>query len=80
VKRVRFTASAAKGLAKMPSSVRQQIGAKLRRYAETGAGDVKSLVGRPGRRLRSGDHRIIFLETADEIEVLAVGDRRDIYE
>lgn len=80
MKRVRFTASAARALGKLSPDTRRQIGAKLRRYAETGAGDVRALVGRPALRLRSGDYRIIFLEMAEEIEVLAVGDRRDIYE
>lgn len=80
MKRVRFTTSAAKAFGKMPPDARQQIGAKLRRYAETGAGDIKALAGRPGLRLRSGDYRVIFVESADGIEVLAVGDRRSIYE
>jgi mRNA interferase RelE/StbE len=52
---------------------------RLRRYVSTGAGDVKRLVGRDGTRLRVGDFRVIFVETADVIEVRAVGDRRDVY-
>ena len=57
-----------------------QILSKLKRYAETGAGDVRVLVGRPGVRLRIGRYRAIFIEETDSIRVLPVGDRRDIYE
>jgi mRNA interferase RelE/StbE len=35
--------------------------------------------GEDGARLRSGDYRVIFRETDDTIEVVAVGHRRDIY-
>ncbi len=52
---------------------------RLRRYASTGIGDVKRLVSREGARLRVGDFRVIFVETAEVIEVRAVGDRRDVY-
>jgi len=54
--------------------------AKVARYAETGAGDVRTLTGRPGKRSRCGDYRAIFEETDTEIRVLAVGPRGDIYE
>jgi mRNA interferase RelE/StbE len=56
--------------------VRANIEAKIERFAKTGAGNVKR---RPGARLRVGDWRVIFVETAAAIEVRAVGNRRDIY-
>ncbi|WP_043747924.1 type II toxin-antitoxin system RelE family toxin [Methylobacterium nodulans] len=80
MKAITYTPAARKSLAKLPEAVRDQLRAKLRRYAETGAGDVKALSGRSGRRLRSGDYRVIFEETDDAIEVVALGHRRDIYE
>ena len=55
------------------------IMAKLERYAQTGAGDVSRLVGRPGMRLRVGDYRVIFEEDEHHIRVLAVGPRGEIY-
>ncbi len=55
------------------------IMAKLDRYAETGAGDVKTLAGRTGKRLRCGDYRVIFEESDDEIRVLGLGPRGDVY-
>ncbi len=39
-------------------------------YATTGTGDVKSLSGRSGYRLRVGRYRVVFAE--DEITILAV--------
>ncbi len=53
--------------------------AKLDRYDETGAGDVKTLAGRTGKRLRCGDYRVIFEESDDEIRVLGLGPRGDVY-
>jgi mRNA interferase RelE/StbE len=80
VKTTTFTPAALKGLTALPKEARMQILAKVKRYAETGAGDVRALVGRPGARLRIGRYRAVFIEEADSLRVLAVGDRRDIYE
>ncbi|GBU19370.1 hypothetical protein AOPFMNJM_3945 [Methylobacterium jeotgali] len=80
MKQIAFTAAALKSLRKLPKAARLAILAKVEAYAETGAGNTKALVGRPGVRLRSGDYRALFIETADAIEVFAVGNRRDIYD
>lgn len=58
----------------------KRIMAKIERYAETGAGDVTQLVGVAALRLRVGDFRVIFAETATAIDVLRIGPRRGIYE
>lgn len=79
MKVVLYTVAARKSLRGLPPDVGQKLGAKLARYAETGVGDVRNLQGASGARLRSGDYRVIFTETTDAIEVLAVGHRRDIY-
>ncbi len=79
---VEFTSSAARSFRKLPADLRSRLGSALRRYAETGAGDVRHLVGRDGQwRLRVGDHRIIFERHLDRlvILVLVVGNRRDVY-
>lgn len=57
-----------------------RILAKIRRYAETGAGDVTQLVGSPNKRLRVGDYRVIFSETETDILVLKLGPRGSIYD
>ena len=80
MKAIRFTGPALKAFARLPDKARVQMRAKLERYAATGTGDVKALVGVPGLRIRSGSYRAVFIETADSIEVFKVGDRRDIYE
>lgn len=61
-------------------AVSQAIIAKIERYAETGAGDVKALVGRPGKRLRVGDFRVIFEEDSTTIRVLTLGPRGGVYD
>ncbi|AWN47806.1 plasmid stabilization protein [Methylobacterium terrae] len=80
MKAIRFTIPALKAFARLPDKARAQMQVKLERYAETGTGDVKALVGVPGLRIRSGSFRAVFIETADAIDVFKVGDRRDIYE
>jgi len=53
----------------------------IHRYAETGAGRVKRLSGEfEGLlRLRVGNHRVLFDETADTITIHRIGERRDVY-
>ena len=63
----------------MPRAVREQITHALHAYAMTGRGDTKAMVGTPTVRLRIGDNRVIFDETANEITVFAIGNRREIY-
>ena len=77
--RISYTIAATKQLKALPAATREQIVDKLHRYAETGASQVKALVGRDGARLRVGRYRVIFTESNDEILVRAVGDRHDIY-
>jgi mRNA interferase RelE/StbE len=80
MKTISYTMSAIRQLRKLPHDVRERLIEKLHRYVETGAGDVKALAGLAGARLRVGDYRIVFVETADAISVRAVGHRRDVYE
>jgi mRNA interferase RelE/StbE len=79
VKSITWTHEARSQLRNLPLAVRSDIEAKVARFAKSGAGNVKRLVGRPGARLRVGDWRVIFVETAVTVEVRAVGHRRDIY-
>ena len=79
MKTVAYTPHALAGLRKhRPHAA--AIMAKIDRYAATGAGDVRALTGRPGKRLRHGDYRVIFEESETEIRVLAVGPRGAIYD
>ena len=80
MKTVGYRRDAARSLLALPPKVQAQIVAKLARYAETGAGNVTALKGHPGKRLRSGDYRVVFIETAEAIDVLAVGHRKHVYD
>ncbi|KMO15230.1 type II toxin-antitoxin system RelE family toxin [Methylobacterium platani] len=80
MKPITYRAAALRSLTGLPKRDRVALIAKLGRYAETGAGDVRPLTGRPGKRLRAGDDRAVFLEDDGAIDVLAIGHRRDIYE
>jgi mRNA interferase RelE/StbE len=53
----------------------------IRRFAETGAGDVRELKGESGElRLRVGDYRVRFTNDADDtIRIHAVRHRREAY-
>lgn len=52
----------------------------LTRYAETGAGDVKTLHGEPGvLRLRIGDWRVRLKHREESIALLGVAHRSEAY-
>ena len=50
-------------------------------YAANGAGDVKALSGELDGllRLRVGNHRVLFDQTADTITIHRVGERGKVY-
>jgi mRNA interferase RelE/StbE len=75
MKTIILTLSAAKDLDALPREVRAQVEAGLHRYAMTGHGDVKSLQGRAGYRLRIGSYRVIFDEDAATILAIYIGRR-----
>jgi mRNA interferase RelE/StbE len=80
VKEIQFTSAAIRQWRKLTPGTRAQIDAKLSAFAETGSGDVKTLKGAPGMRLRSGDWRVLFTVRGNTITVHAVGHRREIYD
>ena len=79
MKTIRYSSDAAKTLRKHRAQAASII-AKIERYAETGAGDAKRLVGAPLSRLRVGEFRVIFTESEDEISVVAIGPRGSVYD
>ena len=80
MKEIAFTTAAARQWLKLTGNVRKRIDAKLATYADNGSGDVKRLKGRDGCRLRVGDWRVIFIEENTSITIVAVGNRREIYD
>ena len=80
MKGVLFTSAAARQWRKLTAATRAQIDARLKIFAETGAGDVKALKGTAGMRLRTGDWRVLFTMKGNTITIHAVGHRREIYD
>ena len=75
-----FTPQAERQWSRLPAKAYDQIRKKLVHFAETGAGDLKRLKGRPETRLRVGDWRVVFYKEGANVIVVAVGNRRDIYD
>lgn len=75
MKTIILTHAAAKDLDALPADARHQVESGLIRYATTGEGDVKHLVGREGYRLRVGRYRVLFDEDQRTILVVYIGKR-----
>ena len=81
-----FTEKATKSLKKLPKSEAKRILVKIDELAANPAGvaNVKQLTNHPiaGFRLRVGDYRILFdkEDTLRIIEIINVGNRKDIYQ
>ena len=80
MKEISFTPAAVRQWLKLSADIRKRIDSKLTVYATNGSGDVKRLKGRAGCRLRVGDWRVIFVEEGASIVIVAVGNRKDIYD
>jgi len=80
-RRPTFTRSAAKGVAELPEHVKKACMNIVRELA-AGTPRGKKLKGELAelRSVRLGrTHRLLYLETTDEIQVVDVGPRGDIY-
>jgi mRNA interferase RelE/StbE len=80
MKAIFFTSASTRQWLKLSPDIRKRIDTKLTIYATNGSGDVKRLKGTAGCRLRIGDWRVIFIEDARLITVVAVGNRKEIYD
>ncbi len=80
-KRVGFTDQAKADLRAIPQPVAIQILHTLARFLASDEGNVKRLQGiePPLYRLRTQDHRVIFRDHGDHIEVTRIRDRKDVY-
>ncbi|GAB4071739.1 type II toxin-antitoxin system RelE/ParE family toxin [Ancylobacter sonchi] len=82
MKQVAYTPTAAKAL-KRHANRAEAIRAKVKQYAADPASlaaNVKTLQGVEAKRLRVGDFRVIFTETATTVTVLEIGPRGGIYD
>ncbi len=72
---------AERDLARLDVTVRQQVVVALERFAQTRRGDVARMRGQAGRyRLRVRRWRVIFEVAGEDMRILRVGHRRDIYD
>lgn len=76
-----YTKRAAKDIERLEVNIRNRIGRTLLRYAEDPLKYAEKLIDpRLGMyRFRIGDYRVIFDLAKDDIVILRVGHRRDIY-
>lgn len=81
VNKIVFTRRALKDLEKIPKDEKNRIGGKLKEYAKEPTKHARKLTTQKigTYRFRVGDYRIIFDIEGDEIVILRIGNRRDIY-
>lgn len=79
--RLVYTARAARDIRKLESDARTRIGEALRRFEKAPLVHARPLVqaGLGQYRFRIGTYRVIFDLVGEEIVVLRVGHRRDVY-
>jgi len=80
-KRIDWTPHAKADLRRIAQPEALQVLKAIASYAKSGLGDVKRLSGAnpPKSRLRVGNYRVIFRDNPSHIELLAVGDRKEVY-
>ena len=76
-----FTRRATKDIAKLEPEIKERIGDALRRYSEDPLSYARKMVDPSlgSYRFRIGDYRVIFDLEDDELIVLRVGHRKEIY-
>ncbi len=79
MKMIVLSPSAAKAIDRIAEPFRSTLVEALAAYALGKSGDTKAMTGTPTVRMRVGDYRIIFDETAVRLHILAIGHRREIY-
>jgi mRNA-degrading endonuclease RelE of RelBE toxin-antitoxin system len=80
-KQVAFTDQAKADLRAIPQPIAIQILRTLARFLDSEEGNVKRLQGvdPPLYRLRTQDHRVIFRDLGEHIEVTRIRDRKEAY-
>ena len=76
-----FTGRAAKDISKLEPEIKENIGDALKRYGKDPLNHARKMVDPSlgNYRFRIGDYRVIFDIEGDEIIVLRVGHRKEIY-
>ncbi|MCC6365041.1 MAG: type II toxin-antitoxin system RelE/ParE family toxin [Bryobacterales bacterium] len=81
MKKIYFEPEVPAQLRAIPQHIAMTILEAIHRYAESGTGRVKPLSGEfeGFLRLRVGNHRVFFKETAEAITIHRIRDRRSAY-
>ena len=67
-------------LERLDSQARERIVAAVERFCATRHGRIEKMQGRDNQyRLRVGDWRVVFEPVGEDIRILSVGHRRDVY-
>ena len=76
-----FTKRAMRDISKLEPEIKEKIGDALKRYGEDPLNHAMKMVDPSlgSYRFRIGDYRVIFDIEGDEIIVLRVGHRKEIY-
>ena len=76
-----YTQKAVKDIQKIEPNIRRRIGSTLLRYKETPLLYARKMINSElgSYRFRIGDYRVIFDLENDDIVVLRIGHRREIY-
>jgi mRNA interferase RelE/StbE len=84
MKSIDYSREAIRSLQRMPTNISPLIRSKIEQYADDPASlanNVLKLQNRPGYRLRlGGDWRVIFIESATKVEIVAIRPRGGAYE
>lgn len=81
MKQVLWSEPALADLASLDKATVRRIRQAVDRFADSNLGDVKWLQGvdPPALRLRVGDYRVVFRQTAEVIRITRVRHRREVY-
>jgi mRNA interferase RelE/StbE len=80
VKKIAFTSQAQADVRRLDQPTAMRIFEVLRRFAQSGVGDVKALKGESGEcRLRIGDYRVRYIESGETLVIKRVVHRSDAY-
>ena len=81
MKKIEFEPGVPAQIRAIPQPVAMTILQVIPRYAESGIGNVRPLSGEfeGFLPLRAGNHRVFFKETADQVTIHRVSDRREAY-
>ena len=77
--RISFSKNAKKDLKRLPTFIAIHIIKKIRKFKKQEKGDIKKIKGSNDYRLRIGDYRVLFEYIDNNINILRIKHRSQIY-